>query len=107
MEGRSISSSVVADYNTPRAAAAAFASLVDALIVFDPLVTTGAAITQLAVTTNTIAANEQFRSGLLQEICRSVWSGRSATAAEAGAASALATAVFTLWTAALANLVTP
>lgn len=107
MSGRAITSATAADYAVPRAAAAAFAVAVDALIAFDALVTTGAGITQLAITTNTIAADEQWRAGLLQEICRACWTGRFATAAEAAAATTMATAVFTLWTAALANLVTP
>ena len=107
LSGRVISSSVAADYNSLRSAALAAAVAVDALIAFDALVTTAMAITQLDPTTNTIAANEQWRAGLLQEICRSVWSGRYPSAAEATAATSLATAIFTLWTAALADLATP
>jgi hypothetical protein len=108
LSGRMIDSTNPVDYASLRAAALAFASAVDALIPFDGLVTTPAQNTQLAVTTNTIAANETFRSGLLQQICSGVWSGRVASASEATAAAAtLAPAVITLWTAALADLATP
>jgi hypothetical protein len=107
LSGRAISSAVAADYVAMRAAAVAAAVAVDALIAFDALVSTAMGITQLAITTNTIAANEQWRAGLLHDICRSVWTGRLPTAAEATAATGMATAIFTLWTAALADLVVP
>jgi len=105
--GRLINSAVAASYAPLRAAAVAFASSVDALIAFDALVSTAASNTQLAQTTNAISANEQWRAALLQGICNSVWSGRYPTAAEAAANSVLATAVYTLWNAALADLATP
>jgi len=109
LSGRAVSSTTAGDYTAIRAAAVAAAQAVDALIAFDALVTTAMSFTQLAITTNTIASNEQWRAGLLQQICRSVWTGRlPVSAAEATAASAtLAPAIFTLWTAALADLVTP
>ncbi len=107
LQGRSIASSVQADYTAFRTAALAMAVNVDALIAFDALVTTAAAITQLstsnalqaaiagttavpgdggqaiidavtALTTgNVIPANEQWRGMLLFSICQSVAAGRS------------------------------
>jgi hypothetical protein len=95
-------------YATPLAAAQILAAAVDATITFDALVTTNMAITQLAITTNTIAANEQWRAGLLHSLCfaavfGSTWSSASATAAGA----ALALAIKAAWTEGLTGLVVP
>jgi hypothetical protein len=108
LHGKSIKSATSADYSAARAAAAAMAVDIDALIAFDALVTTGASITQLDPTTNTIAANEQWRAGLLQQICYAVHAGKyTESAAVAGGQTALAAAIFAAWTQALTSLVTP
>ena len=108
LHGRSPISAVSGDYAALTAAAVAQAIDVDALIAFDALVTTGAGITQLAITTNTIAANEQFRAGLLQAICYATHAGKMITnATTAGGQTTLAAAIFAAWTNAVAALVTP
>lgn len=88
-------------------AAAAFAAQVDAGIAFDALVSTGASNTQLAITTNTIAANEQWRAGLLEDLCYGEISGRfSFDSVQANWADE-ASAIVAAWTALVAGLVTP
>lgn len=104
--GRSPTSAVAANYANQKTAALALAVGVDALIAFDALVSTGAGITQLAITTNTIAANEQFRAGILQAICYAVSSGR-APAATLAAQSVVSNAIFAIWTQGITGLVTP
>lgn len=107
LEGRSQSSSTAADYLDLTQAAQAFAQKVDSLIPEDALVTTGGGdpsqldmIVNLPPPTpdNTIAANEQFRAGVLQSICKGLISGRypkSETQADYAAIAAVAVAVFT------------
>ena len=104
--GRSPVSATATDYLPQKTAALALAVAVDALIVFDALVSTGAGITQLAITTNTIAANEQWRAGLLKQICFAVASGRAPLSTLA-APAVLAAAVFAIWTEGLLGLTTP
>lgn len=97
-----------ADYAAVCNKAAALAVDVDALIVFDALVTTGAGITQLAITTNTIAANEQWRAGLLQALTTSIMWGRvPSSVTAAGLQATIAAAIFQCWTQGLTKLVTP
>jgi len=105
-DGRSPLSATATDYLPQKTAALAIAVAVDALILFDALVSTGAGITQLAITTNTIAANEQFRAGLLQSITYAVFSGRS-PASTLAASAVTAAAIFAIWTEGLLGLVTP
>lgn len=102
-------SDTATDYAALKNAAIAMAIDVDALIPFDALVTTGSAITQLASTTNVIQANEQFRAGLLQEICAGavVQGGFTEDATVAGEQTERAAAIVALWTEAIAALVTP
>lgn len=108
LSGKEIRSSTAADYNAICAAAIAMAIDVDALIAFDALVTTGAAITQLAITTNVIAADEQWRAGLLQAIAQAVTHSRyTLSASVAGAQTVSAAAIHACWTTAVALLVTP
>jgi hypothetical protein len=104
--GRTKGSATATDYLSMKTFALAVAVAVDALIVFDALVSTGAGITQLAITTNTIAANEQFRAGLLQAICYAAAEGRQGLQAP-GSQSALAAYIFAAWTEGLLGLVTP
>ena len=73
----------VAPYLVPLLAAAqAFAEAVDESVfvaqgsAIDALVTTGASNTQLAITTNTIASNEQWKGGILTDICGACIDGR-------------------------------
>lgn len=106
-------STTATDYNPLVVAATALATQVDSKIAFDALVSTGASNTQLAITTNTIAANEQARAQLLEAICCSVTSGEapvnslnpnSGTAASWDQAAKV---IFAMWTQALTALVTP
>lgn len=89
------------------AAATQFAIEVDALIVFDATVTTGSAITQLAITTNTIAANEQWKAGLLQALCAAEMNGRYSESADTTLYNTAAADIFAAWTTLKAGLVTP
>jgi hypothetical protein len=107
LTGRPLLDATQADYLVATQAAQALAQRVDSKIVFDALVTTGAAITQLAITTNVIAANEQHRAGLLQAICRAATNGRPLTDITAADYDAMAAAIFAAWTEALLLLVTP
>lgn len=106
LTGRKSTSSVATDYLALKTAALAFAVAVDALIVFDALVSTGAGITQLAITTNTIAANEQWRAGLLKDICAAQMSG-SYTQGIGASYTADAAAIFAIWTEMILGLTTP
>ncbi len=106
LAGRSFKSATATDYLGQKTAALAIAVAVDALIAFDALVTTGSAITQLAITTNTIAANEQWRAGLLQAIAYAASDGRAPSSGQA-ASSVTANAIFAAWTEGLLGLVTP
>jgi len=90
-----------------KGAAAAFAAAVDALIPVDALVTTNAAATQLAITTNTIAANEQFRAGLLKDLCEAGCDGMLSTDSTQADWTPLATAIVAQWNDAIGSLVTP
>lgn len=90
-----------------KTAAQAFAAQVDAGIAFDALVTTGASNTQLAITTNTIAANEQWRAGLLEDLCYAEISGRFSFDSVQANWSDEATKITTAWTALVAGLTTP
>ncbi len=94
-------------YTLLKAAALQFAAEVDALITFDALVSTGSGITQLAITTNTIAANEQWRAGLLQALCAAEMSSRYSESADTSIYNSAAAAIFAAWTALVAGLVTP
>jgi hypothetical protein len=108
LHGKSISSTTAADYDTLKVAALAQAVDVDALIAFDAEVSTGADITQLAITTNTIASDEQFKAGLLQAICYATHAEKfTKSASVGGGQTALAAAIFAAWTSAKAGLVTP
>ncbi len=107
LEGRKPISAVALDYAALKAAALAFAAEVDALITFDALVSTGAGITQLAITTNTIAANEQWRAGLLHDLCAANVGGSFPTSATATDYAQIAAAIFAQWTELVAGLVTP
>lgn len=100
-------SAIAGTYLTLTQAAQAFATEVDSLIPFDALVSTGASNTQLAVTTNTIAANEQWRAGLLRSICRAALAGRYGLDAVAVDYAGLAAACKAAWTEGLLLLVTP
>lgn len=107
MQGRPAVSPTATDYAAPVNEANAFASQLDSLIVFDALVSTGAGITQLAITTNTIAANEQWRAGLLHDLSQAAFAGRSPTSTTNTDYAAVAAAVKACWTQGLAQLVTP
>lgn len=104
--GRSPSNAVATSYLDQKTAAGKIATAIDALIPFDALVTTGASNTQLAQTTNTITANEQFRANLLQQLCFAAMEGRSPLAAQAASAT-LAAAIVAAWTEGLLGLTTP
>ncbi len=106
-DGRQAKSAVATDYAALKAAALAFAVEVDSLITFDALVSTGAGITQLAITTNTIAANEQWRAGLLHDLCAGNISGTFPTSVTATDYAQVANAIFAQWTELVAGLVTP
>lgn len=107
LTGRNFTSATAADYAAVVNAAEAFALAVDAGIAFDALVTTGASNTQLAITTNTIAANEQWRAGLLQCVCRGLISGRRITDTTQASYNDEAAAAKAAWTQGLTKLVTP
>lgn len=107
LTGRDFTSSTAADYASAVNAAEAYALQVDSIIVFDALVTTGASNTQLAITTNTIAANEQHRAGLLQALSRAKFSGRRASSTTQADYTDEAAAVKAAWTQGLTKLVTP
>jgi len=85
LSGRMITSANPSDYNSLRAAAAAAAVAVDALIPFDE----GA---------------EESAAALLHDICQSVWSGRFPSQVEASNATVLAAAIVTLWNAGVTDL---
>lgn len=107
IDGRGTRGMSSANLTALKAAALAFAAQVDAGIPFDALVTTGASITQLAITTNTIAANEQWRAGLLEDLCYGEISERfSFDSVQANWADE-ATSIVAAWTALVAGLVTP
>ncbi len=106
-QGRQAQSAVATDYAALKAAALAFAAEVDATIVFDALVSTGAGITQLAITTNTIAANEQWRAGLLHDLCQAASAGNYDPNKLAAGYAQTAAAIFAQWTELVAGLVTP
>ena len=107
LQGRNQTSSTATDYLNLTQAAQAFAQRVDSLIAFDALVTTAANITQLEITTNTIAANEQWRAGLLQSICAGQIAGRFPQSETSADYATLAAAAKACWTEALLLLVTP
>lgn len=107
LEGRPQTSSTATDYLALTQSAQAYALQVDSLIAFDALVTTGASNTQLAITTNTIAANEQWRAGLLQALARAQIAGRFRLDSVQADWAALAAIVKAQWTEALLLLVTP
>lgn len=90
-----------------KAAALVFAAAVDAAIPNDALITTGAGVTQLAITTNTIAANEMARSSLIRDLSAAAIRDRFTTDATPGDWTAMGVAVAAVYTDALTNLVTP
>lgn len=103
LAGRSVPSSNAA----LQADAVAFATEVDSLIPFDALVSTGASNTQLAITTNTIAANEQHRGELLRSLCFAAMYGRFPISSAATDYLAVATGVVAAFNASLASLAIP
>ena len=105
--GRPLKSGTAADYLKMTQAAQAIAIEVDSLIPFDAAVTTGAGITQLAITTNTIAAAEQWKAGLLSDIASAAMDGRFPTDTTAADYLAVAQAIVALWTEAVLLLVIP
>lgn len=109
LQGRAIKSSpVAADYLDLTQAAQAFAQRVDSLIAESALVSTGGGDpSQLAITTNTIAANEQWRGALLHDICMGLVAGRYPTSEVAADYANLATAAAAVFTEGLLLLVTP
>lgn len=107
LTGRKSTSTTATDYLTLKTAALAFAAQVDSLIVFDALVSTNAGITQLAITTNTIAANEQWRAGILKDICAAQMSGAFSFDATQADYTKDAAAVFAIWTEMILGLTTP
>jgi hypothetical protein len=107
LTGRPILDPTQADYLGATQAAQAIATRVDSKIAFDALVTTNANVTQLAITTNTIAANEQWRAGLLQGVTRAAVSGRNLTDATAADYDAIAIAIAAAWNEGILLLVTP
>jgi hypothetical protein len=107
MNGRKISSATQADYGDVADAAEIFALNLDARIAFDALVTTAMAATQLAITTNTIAANEQWRAGLLCHLCHAVFAGSYTEDTTSAHYDVLAAAIKECWDEGLTKLVTP
>jgi len=107
IDGRKITSAVAVDYLNIKTQALLAATAIDALIAFDALVTTAAAITWLDGTTITIQANHHYRQALLEAITYSCMSGRDWSHAVAGDYTAVAAAVFAAWTEMLLGLVTP
>ncbi len=107
MTGRKPSSTTATDYLSLKTAALAFAAQVDSLIVFDGLVSTNAGITQLAITTNTIAANEQWRAGLLHDLCAAALGGSYTNDSVQADYTGLAAAIFACWTEMILGLTTP
>jgi len=108
LAGRNPTSSTATDYLDLTQAAQAFAQRVDSLIAEDALVSTGGGDpSQLAITTNTIAADEQWRAGLLQSVCRGIIAGRYPTSEVAGDYATPAAAAKAVWTEGLLLLVTP
>ncbi len=101
-------STTAASYLLLTQAAQAFAVQVDSKIpATDVLVSTGGGVTQLAITTNTIAANEQWRAGLLQALCRAAAFQRTQLDTTAAKYDVVASAIFAQWTEGLLLLVTP
>jgi hypothetical protein len=88
-------------------AARAFAVEFDSLVSNDAQVTTGAAVTQLAITTNTIAANEQWKAGLLQSLCRAYWKDRFTTDPTSADYANAANSILASWLLGGVQLTTP
>lgn len=109
LQGRGIKSApVAADYLDLTQAAQAFAQRVDSLIAESALVSTGGGDpSQLAITTNTIAADEQWRASLLEKVCMGIIAGRYPKSEVSADYAALATAAKAVWTEGLLLLVTP
>jgi len=107
LAGRRSDDATAGDYGSLANAAAAFAAELDSLITFDSLVTTNASNTQLAITTNTIAANEQWRAGAMQALCHGQIQGRYSTDATQADWATDAAAVKAAWTELLTKLTTP
>ncbi len=109
LEGRALPS-LAGEITAIKTAAAAFAAEVDAAVnggALDALVTTGGSNTQLAISTNTIAANEQWRAGLLHGVCRAALAGRDIKGLVAANFAADAAKIATIWANLVAALVTP
>lgn len=134
LEGRSFRSATQAHYVPLRTTALAMAVAVDALIAFDALVTTAAAITMLnpanviqaaiagtvivpgdggaaikaavvaATTGNVIPANEMFRTLILYNLCRGSVTGRYDVTITP---TVQAAAIVAAWTVAVAGFVIP
>lgn len=107
LSGRGGGSSTATDYAKVCNAAAAVAAEIDSLIPYDALVSTGASNTQLAQTTNTISANEQWRAGLLQSLTESQLSGRYTEDSTSADYAQVAAQIVAAWTEGLTKLVTP
>lgn len=107
LQGRSGQSATATSYLKLTQAAQAFATQVDSGILFDALITTNANNTQLAITTNTIAANEMSRINLLKDICAALVQGRYSEDAVQADWTALAAQAVAVYTEALLLLVTP
>lgn len=108
LAGRSLESGfgTAATYATLVATAAAFAAAVDALIPFDATITTGASNTILAITTNTIAGNEQAKINLMSRIsCGVLWGRASGVATDY--TTGIAAQVVAAYTEALTVIVVP
>lgn len=103
------SGAVAADFTALKTAALAMAADVDALIAESALVSTGGGDpTQLAITTNTIAANEQHRAELLSRLCYGAAQGRyTENATVAGGQTAQAASIVAAWTEGVTGLTTP
>ena len=105
LDGRAFSNPLAPSYAPEVNAAVAFATQLDSLIAEDALVTTGGGdASQLAITTSTIASNEQWRAGMLQELSRSQFSGRDIKDVVPADYATAALAVFAAWTQGIAQI---
>lgn len=108
LQGRNQTSSTATDYLDLTQAAQAFAQRVDSLIAESALVSTGGGDpSQLAITTNTIAANEQWRAALLQSICAGQTAGRYPKSETSADYATPAAAAHAAWVEGLLLLVIP
>lgn len=103
------SGAVLGDFASLKTAALAMAADVDALIAESALVSTGGGDpSQLAITTNTIAANEQHRAQLLHDLCFGAAMGRyTENATVAGGQTVQAAGIVAAWNQGITGLTTP